>query len=128
MTLADVCKNLSIEKVLGVFGNLQITDSLTEVGNIEEAALKANKAFREGTEGWNLKEGENGAKGQIDSVRDILNGENLAILAAVGYGKTAIPVGVALGRSAMGMVNMDLVVANAEEYNKYLNNKFDSPK
>ena len=125
-TLSDIFKGTNIEKVLGVLGNIEVTDSLVNVSNVEEATRQADELFNLGTEGWNLKQGKNGAKGQIDSVRDILNGENLAILAAVGYGKTAIPVGVALGRSAMGMVNMDLVVANAEEYNKYLNNKFSS--
>ena len=126
-TLAGIFEGTDIENVLGVFGNIEVTDSLIEMSNIENAVQEADRLFNKGTDGeWHLKAGEGKVKGQIDSVRDILNGENLAILAAVGYGKTAIPVGVALGRSAMGMVNMDLVVANGEEFNKYLNNKFDT--
>jgi hypothetical protein len=64
-------------------------------------------------------------EGQLGAVRDIVNGQNLAVLAEVGYGKTAIAPSVAIARKLAGMgVNMDLVVANANEYRKYLEGEF----
>ena len=58
--------------------------------------------------------------GQKQAITDAMIGNNIAMLAGVGFGKTLIASGVALARALRGETNMDLIVANSQEYNKYL--------
>lgn len=105
------------------------------VGNAIRAALPdSGKTTKESFDKrWKpgLDENGNVVTGQFHAVRAALLGESLGIQMSVGGGKTVVALGIIggrlLGSEARG--NVDLVVPNPHELNKYLNELFgDSGK
>ncbi|MGE4384493.1 MAG: hypothetical protein AB7E39_01350 [Endomicrobiaceae bacterium] len=118
--------NILTSEASGLSG-VKVTQEMINICNTETLYNQANEALKKYVPEWfNAEKGFNGFRtAQADAIKDILNGNNLALLATVGFGKSNVAVGAAYARGLEKNANMDIIVATEELLNQYTNGYID---